>query len=210
MSDLRVIFLGQSGFRLTKGGSSIIIDPMDERSGDVEGELVYCTHQHFDHVGGVPAFMERNPEASLVGNEEVTRKFEEYSERTVTVEDGDSYSRDCWSLEFVEGRHGLFSTLNLGVIVRSGDFSFGHCGDTITFEGFYKAHIQMLAIPIFGIVTTSPGSAISELEKFDRPLPKIVPMHWVIRNPESFCRKFSKQFPEASCIVPEKGEMVPI
>ena len=67
-SDLKVRFLGQSGFQLTKGRSTILIDPADRRSGDVDGDLVYCTHGHPDHTGGIPTFMERNPEATLLAN----------------------------------------------------------------------------------------------------------------------------------------------
>jgi L-ascorbate metabolism protein UlaG (beta-lactamase superfamily) len=45
--------MGQSGFQLSKGNSTILIDPFDKKSGDVNGEVVYCTHKHLDHVGGI-------------------------------------------------------------------------------------------------------------------------------------------------------------
>ena len=40
VSDLKVRFLGQSGFQLTKGNSTILIDPADKKAGDIEGDLV--------------------------------------------------------------------------------------------------------------------------------------------------------------------------
>ena len=76
MSDLQVKFLGMSGFQLTKGGSSILIDPPNRKAGDVDGELIYCTHRHSDHTGGISSFMERNSDAILLTNEQVAKKIQ--------------------------------------------------------------------------------------------------------------------------------------
>ncbi len=210
MSDLNVRYVGQSGFQLTKGESTILIDPADKKAGDIEGDLVYCTHRHYDHTGGIPCFMERNPEAILLTNEQVSKQFRQFADRTVLAYDGETYHHGPWEFLFRESKHGLINDLNLGVIIRYGDDSFGHCGDTITFEGFSSSKLDTLAIPISGIVTASPSRAISELRKFKQPLPTIVVIHWVIRNPLSFCKMLSKEFPNVRCIVPEKGELLPI
>ncbi len=210
MSNLKVRYIGQSGFQLIKGDSTILIDPADKKAGDIEGDLVYCTHRHYDHTGGIPSFMERNPEAILLTNEQVSKKFSQFADRTVLAQDGESYHHGLWEFQFIESKHGLINDLNLGIIVRNGDDSFGHCGDTVSFEGFSSSQLDILAVPISGIVTASPSGAISELRKFEQPLPTIVVMHWVIRNPISFCKRLSKEFPDARCIVPEKGELLPI
>jgi L-ascorbate metabolism protein UlaG (beta-lactamase superfamily) len=211
VSGLKVRYIGQSGFQLTKGDSTILIDPADKKAGDIEGDLVYCTHRHYDHTGGIPSFMERNPEAVLLTNEQVSKQFRQFADRTVIAQDGESYHNGPWEFLFIESKHGLIKNeLNLGVIVRNGDDSFGHCGDTVTFEGFSSTQLDTLAIPIVGILTASPSGAISELRKFEQPLPTIVVMHWVFRNPNSFCKRLSKEFPDARCIVPEKGELLPL
>lgn len=177
MSDLKVRYIGQSGFQLTKGNSTILIDPADKKAGDIEGDLIYCTHRHGDHTGGIPYFMERNPEAILLTNEQVNQPFGQFADRTILARDGESYHHGSWEFLFIESKHGLINDLNLGVIVRNGDDSFGHCGDTITFEGFSSSRIDTIAIPITGILTASPSGAISELRKFEQPLPTIVVMH---------------------------------
>ena len=211
VSTLKVRFLGQSGFHLTVNGSGLLIDPGDKSSGDVEGELVYCTHEHMDHTGGIATFMERNPEAILVANHQVAEMFKQYSNRTIIVENGGLYSHGPWDLRFIKGEHGVFKgCINLGVIIRTSDYSFGHCGDTVTFKGFYNADLKALAIPIAGVMTASPSRALTEIEKFDKPLPAIIPMHWVIRNPQTFCRKLTKKMPGTRCIIPKKGEIVPL
>ena len=208
MSDLQVKYHGQSGFQLTKDNSSILIDPANKKAGNIPGDLVYCTHGHPDHTGGIPSFMKRNPNAILLTNEQVSKQFRQYADRTVIAIDGESYRHESWEFLFIESKHGLLKDLNLGVVIRNGDNSFGHCGDTITFEGFSSKKVDALAIPITGILTASPSGAISELKKFMLPLPTIVVMHWVFRNPVSFCRRLSKEFPGVRCIVPEKGELL--
>jgi L-ascorbate metabolism protein UlaG (beta-lactamase superfamily) len=205
MSELHVRFLGQSGFQLTKGRSTIVIDPPTKKAGNINGELVYCTHGHIDHTGGVKNFLERNPNAIFLTNEQVATQFKQFSDRTVIAHNGGLYMHGEWKFTFIEGKHGLFNTTNLGVVVSNGDDSFGHCGDTVTFEGFYSTRLDTLAIPITGIVTTSPLEAISELQKFDQPLPTILVMHWVLRNPDRFCRRLTREIPGTRCIVPTKG-----
>ena len=157
MSDLKVRYIGQSGFQLTKGNSTILIDPADKKAGNIEGDLVYCTHRHYNHTGGIPIFMERNPEAILLTNEQVSKQFRQFEDRIVIAQDGESYHHSSWEFLFIESKHGLINELNLGVIVRNGDDSFGHCGDTITFKGFSSSQLDSIAIPIAGIVTASPS-----------------------------------------------------
>ena len=94
------------------------------------------------------------------------------------------------------------------MIVSNGGDSFGHLGDTVTYEGFYHEKLDTLAVPITGGVTTSPGRAIEELKKFD-VIPRIVVMHWAFRNPKRFCRRLGEDIPGSTCIVPKKGELLP-
>ncbi len=207
---MEITFLGQSGFKLSKEGSSIIIDPTDKQSGNTTGDLVYCTHDHTDHIGGVSTFMDLNPDALLVANREVANHFKKYSERTVIIEDGGSYQSGNWDLRFIQLKHGIINSVNIGVIVSNGEDSFGHLGDTVTYEGFYHEQMDTLAIPITGGVTTSPSKALNELAKFDKPLPNIVLMHWVFRNPKNFCKRFKTVFPDSRCIVPKRGQPLQI
>lgn len=201
-----VRFLGWSGFLVTKDGSGILIDPYDKQSGEVDGDVVYCTHNHPDHVGGIATFMDRNPEAVLVANQQVTDRYSQYSDRTVVAEDGASHRHGEWDFKFIEAKHGFLNPLNLGVVIRNGGVSFGHCGDAADFSGFASTQLDILAVPIVGMFTASPARALSELKRFEQPLPVIVVMHWVFRDPHGFSERLSAMFPGARCIVPVKGE----
>jgi L-ascorbate metabolism protein UlaG (beta-lactamase superfamily) len=199
-------FLGQAGFHIKLGTKGLLIDPSNKKSGEVDGNVVYCTHKHFDHTRGVGNFLERNPEAVLVGNRQVIDSLGAWIERAVEAELGRPISFDDFTLEFVECRHGFFRGIAVyGVIVRADGFSFGHCGDSVTLDGFVDKELDVLALPISGLVATSPKSAIEQLSRFEDPLPAIVPMHWLFRRPQSFCRRFQKEFPSGHCIVPEEG-----
>jgi L-ascorbate metabolism protein UlaG (beta-lactamase superfamily) len=210
MSELEVRFMGQSGFLLSKGGSSILIDPTDRRSGEVDGDIVYCTHNHPDHVSGIATFMDRNPDAVLVANYQVIDRYRQYPDRTVVAEDGASHLQGEWEFSFIEAKHGFLNPLNLGVVIRNGGDSFGHCGDAVDFSGFASTQLDTLAIPITGMFTASPTRALSELKRFEQPLPVIVVMHWVFRDPHGFSERLSSMFPGARCIVPVKGEPLPL
>jgi L-ascorbate metabolism protein UlaG (beta-lactamase superfamily) len=203
-------FLGQSGFHLQFGTKGLLIDPSDKKSGDIDGDVIYCTHKHFDHTRGVGPFLERNPEAVLVSNGQVIGALDKWRERAVEAKLGEQLSFDDFTLEFVEGQHGFFRGIIVyGVIVRSGDFSFGHLGDSVTLDGFHDKELDLLALPISGIVATSPKSAVEQLDKFSRPLPTIIPMHWLFRKPKSFCNLLQKKLPDGKCVIPEEGALIP-
>ena len=95
---------------------------------------------------------------------------------------------------------------NTGVVINEGDFSFGHPGDAVNLEGFYHYDLDLLAVPIGGAFTASPNRIIDEITHFKKYPKRLVPMHWLVRSPKSFCKKIVERFPEIECIVPAKGE----
>ena len=203
----RITYLGQSGFYIETPESKLLIDPSNKRSGDLEGDIVYCTHNHFDHIGGVKTFLNRNSNAILIGNEQVTNKFSRFAEQVKTVSDGESFKHKSFSFSFTKLEHGLFKgTYNLAVEVHIEDFTFAHCGDAVSFTGFPTTTIDILAIPIGGAFAANPKKALDMILNLPAPLPTIVPMHWLLRSPDGFCKTLHNARPDASFIVPTNGE----
>lgn len=203
----RITYLGQSGFYIETLESKLLIDPSNKRSGDFEGDIVYCTHKHFDHTGGVKTFLNRNPNAILVGNEQVSGKFSRFAEQVKIVSDGESYEHKSCSFSFTKLEHGVLKgTYNLAVEIHIGGFTFAHCGDAVSFDGFPTSPVDVLAIPIGGAFAASPRKALDMIQKLPDPLPTIVPMHWLLRSPEGFCKKLHNARPHVNCIVPSTGE----
>jgi len=205
----RITYLGQSGFYIETADSKLLVDPRNKKSGDLEGDLVYCTHKHFDHTGGVKTFLERNPNAILVGNEQVTGNFTQFGDRVNTVRDGEPFEFESHSFSFTRLKHGVFKGIyNLAVEIDTSGFTFAHCGDAVSFDDFPTSSVDMLAIPISGAFTASPKKALEMILNLPKPLPTIVPMHWLMRKPESFCRKLREIHTDANCIVPLDGELL--
>ncbi len=209
MEKPSITFLGHSCFLLQYQGSTLLIDPQNKSMGQQPGDIVYCTHRHFDHTGGVNAFLEENAEAILIGNPQVAEKFAHWEDRVTTVNHWDVMVHKPWAFEFLQTPHGLFKgTMNLGVIVRTLNFAFGHMGDAVRFNGFAQTKHDILAVPIAGGFTASPKRAVEELKHFEVPLPTVVPMHWLLRSPKGFCKRLTTEVPEARCIIPQKGQLL--
>ena len=80
--------------------------------------------------------------------------------------------------------------------------------DAKEYKMFAKEEIDVLGVPIIGIFTSSPSKAIKELKKFIKKPKAIIVMHWGWRNPKKFCKKFTKEFPDIKCVVPENGQEI--
>jgi L-ascorbate metabolism protein UlaG (beta-lactamase superfamily) len=206
---MEITYLGQSGFALTSNGSLLLIDPSRREDGELAGSVLYCTHNHSDHTGGVGQFLRRNPQATMLCNSQVSSRFPEFKSQTEIIEPNTTSSQGPWELEFLQGEHGLRKGVtNLGVLVSDGQLVFGHPGDTVTLQPYYEKQIDILAVPIGGIFTASPTKILQELTRFKTYPKAVIPMHWLVRNPEKFCRRLSERFPEIECRVPVKGEVV--
>ena len=205
-----ITYLGQSCFLLEFESLRILIDPGNKANGKIKGDVVYATHRHVDHTAGIDEFLELNGVSTiLIGNEQVTKSYKKWGDRVKTIKEGELFSIGDLTLEFIAAKHGLFrGEKNLGLIITSQDFKFGHLGDGVSFEGFVDKKVDILAIPISGIVTASPKRAIQEITKFEHLPSVIVPMHWLFRSPKGFCKNLSKIHPQVKCIIPRKGEIL--
>ncbi|MFW9786510.1 MAG: MBL fold metallo-hydrolase [Candidatus Thorarchaeota archaeon] len=208
MTELpRITFLGQSCFFIEAADTRILLDPQNKQVGEMDGDIVYCTHSHFDHTRGAKPFLSRNSEAILLGNEQVTSGFLEFGERVKTVTEGETFDFKSSAFTFKRLRHGFFKGVhNLAVEVRIGGFVFAHCGDAVSFDGFPTTQVDVLAIPISGGFAAGPKTALEMIKNLVDPLPTVVPMHWLMRNPKSFCKNLRNIRPEVNCVVPSDGE----
>ncbi len=207
MGMLEIKYHGQSCFTLQTEDSRIIIDPGKKKLGNIKGDIVFVTHKHADHTAGVKRFLRRNTDSVLICNNQVADEFKTFDDSIILATPGEEINHGEWRFKFIKGTHGLFRNIeNTGVIIEASSLCFGHAGDSVEFQNFSQEKIDIFAIPISGIVTASPKRALKELGSFKQPLPIIVPIHWLIRNPSKFCTKLTNYFPKSQCIVPKVGE----
>ena len=210
MPSTTITFLGHSCFLLEYDGSKLLIDPGKKHHSEIDGDIVYSTHYHYDHTSGIEKFLKKNtPNSVLIANEQVTQKYSKFEDQIMTINDGETIKRGIWEFSFISGRHGFFRGVNnIGIVVRTPSLTFGHLGDSVNFSGFSQVDVDILAVPIGSMFAASPKGAIKELQEFKKPLPIIIPMHWLWRSPRGFCKKFKKAFPDARCIIPQDGEKI--
>ena len=123
MADTRVTWLGQAGFRLDLGDSSLVVDPwvsphenrlvpapsLDLAADGVTALLI--THEHFDHLdlGFLPTFLERSPTATVVVPQALVGLVEDVvpKSQTVTVNPQDVVEAGGIEVEVVPAIHGV-------------------------------------------------------------------------------------------------------
>jgi L-ascorbate metabolism protein UlaG (beta-lactamase superfamily) len=139
-----------SCMRLTKGGSSVVIDPgaYTMPLSDLEGVVaIVITHEHADHwtAEQLTRLLDRNPEARILGPAGVAAAADGFTVEVVS--NGDKVEIEPFTLEFFGEKHALIHESiplvdNVGVLV-DGDFYYG--GDSYTVPG---VPVTTLAAPI--------------------------------------------------------------
>ncbi|MFX1282592.1 MAG: MBL fold metallo-hydrolase [Promethearchaeota archaeon] len=206
-SEVTITYLGQSGFLLQDGNTNLVLDPGKKIDPSIPIDIIYATHDHFDHVNGIKPILKTNPGAILIGNNQVIKKFKHLTDNLQIAESEKNIKVKSWHLSFFKFRHGIFSNvMNLGLIVENLEFKFGPVGDAVEFKAFYQKNLDILALPISGFFAASPTRVFRELKEFNSIPKTIIPMHWLFRRPRKFCKKLMKKFPDIRCIIPEKGE----
>lgn len=206
-----ITYLGQSGFLLQDENTNLVLDPGKKTDPSIPIDIIYATHDHFDHVNGIEPILKKNPGAILIGNSQVIKKFKHLTDNLQIAESEKNIELKSWRLSFFKFRHGIFSNVkNLGVIVENIGFKFGHVGDAVEFKAFYQKNLDLLALPISGIFAASPTRVVRELNEFNTIPKTIIPIHWLFRRPKKFCKNLIEKFPNTRCIIPEKGKKIKI
>lgn len=214
--DLGVTFIGHSGFFLQLGGNNIVIDPNFARWLFILKRLrrpgmhiqhlppidyILVTHAHFDHLhrpslrriarrtrrlaGKVPAIIVPRHLHDLVADLGFTDIIEldwwqEFTAGGLTVT---HVPARHWGARVIRDTHRGFG----GYVLRSGEHSVYHAGDTAYFDGFReigeRLRPELALLPIgayhpesFRAVHTSPEDAMQAF--LDLGSRWMVPMHY--------------------------------
>jgi len=152
-------------FTVEKDHQMLVVDPGSFStdylpSNNVVGIVI--THEHADHYDPeqVAAIIDKNPEAVIIGHEDVVSKVEAF--KTQAVAAGDKLKLGLFDLEFFGGTHAVIHRsipviANLGVMIN--DLLY-YPGDSFTLPG---RAVDTLAIPA-GAPWLKIGDAMDFLE----------------------------------------------
>ena len=189
-------WLGHASFRLdTDGGKRIYVDPFpdgptfpDDEKDPERADVIYVTHGHGDHVGGVAAFQQKTG-AKVLGMVELCGWLGQNGvpeDALVAFNKGGTVEIDGIRFTMTNAFHsssapdGTYTGEPTGVVMRFEDRSIYFAGDTCVFGDMaliarlYEPQVAVL--PIGDWFTMGPEEASVALELLGNP--RCVPAHF--------------------------------
>lgn len=137
-------------FTVEKDDQILVVDPGGFTTDFIAPENVVgvvITHEHPDHFDyeQIVAIMDKNPDAIIVGHEDIMKQIEVFTTRNVTA--GDTITISPFKLEFFGGQHAVIHpsyplVANLGVLIEE---LLYYPGDSFTLP---NKPVDTLALPV--------------------------------------------------------------
>ncbi|MFC1801199.1 MBL fold metallo-hydrolase [Nanoarchaeota archaeon] len=186
---MKITKFAQSCFLIETKGKKILIDPGKfcyngfKPEDWKEIDILLLTHRHKDHClpEAVKTISENN-NVEILCNSEVAEILEGIE--TTVMKEGEKKDLDGVEIEMTKAVHGFLSIMkeknnfpkeNSGFIIRDGEKSVYHCGDTLNFENDFKVDVVLVPICGHGVVMEALV-AIEFSEDVGAKL--VIPMHY--------------------------------
>jgi L-ascorbate metabolism protein UlaG (beta-lactamase superfamily) len=165
---LKLRYLSHSCFEL-KNAKTVLIDPFfsgNKHAPKYEGtpDLVLITHEHFDHSEAT------NFDCLVLAPS--TCKFK----RMITVNIGDTFDFDDFSIKVVKASLHGDSKYSSGYLIDCKGKKIYHAGDTFLDSIEKIAKVDVFMVPIGGTYTMNIDEAVEALKKIEPEL--AIPMHY--------------------------------
>jgi L-ascorbate metabolism protein UlaG (beta-lactamase superfamily) len=160
---MKIIKFEHACFVVEEGDKSLVVDP-GAYTTDMEVPAsvvaIVVTHEHADHMNKdlIKAITDKNPDAVIVGHQDVTSKLTEFKTQAVVPNEGIKIGN--FELEFYGGQHASIASdmpgiANLGVMINERIY---YPGDSFTVP---DRPVEILALPV-----AAPWLKISETMEF--------------------------------------------
>jgi len=180
--QLSIDWLGHAAFRVkTFSGRVIYLDPYQIKDGEEKADIIISTHSHPDHFDSRSIKKLMKEDTVVLGPESIASNLKQFKGQPIKL--GDTFDYKDLSIELIPSynikkpNHPKSSGW-AGIIVRSGDKSVYHAGDTERIpemKELAKKNITVALIPCGGTYTMDFDEATDSAVDIQ---PKIaVPMH---------------------------------
>lgn len=190
--DIRIKYLGHSGFVITKGKYNIVIDPFltnapmaRRKPGDVKADDILLTHGHHDHLGDAIEIAQNN-KAKITAVFELAQYCATFGVETLGVPIGVEQLYDWGTAHFRPAIHSglLPNGASFGpaasILLDFGYLKIYHLGDTALHADFKTVnevyHPDIALIPIGGRVNMDINEAITGAQWLG--VKTVIPIHY--------------------------------
>lgn len=210
MLAILIRWLGHASFQVKSNGKNIYIDPYEGTYAE-KADLVLVTHSHFDHCDPSKIEKVRKDDTLIMAPSDCTSKIKgkikslKPGEKT-TVGDITVEAVHAYNYKRFRSPGNPFHPKGLGVgyIIRIGDKTIYHAGDTDFIPEMKELrNINLALLPTGGTYTMDNHEAAEAALAMNPQI--VIPMHRWTTNPEEF-RKEVESRSAIKVVVPGLGE----
>ncbi len=190
--------LVHSAFRVRGNGVTVYIDPFQIPGSPRDGDVVICTHDHFDHCSPQDVVKVASPDAVIVASKNCRDKVSPLGFKAYFLSPGEKVSVKGVEVEAVPAynvgkRFHPRGYGGIGVLLRIGGVTIYHAGDTdyIPEMEQLRGRVDVALLPVSGVYVMSPEEAARAAEVIQ---PRVaVPMHYgAIVGDRGHAERFAK------------------
>jgi len=187
-----------SAFRIRGGGVTIYIDPFQVPGAPRDGDIVVCTHDHFDHCSPDDVLKVAAPGAVVVASRNCRSKVAGLGLEAILLSPGEKAEVKGVEIEAVPAynvgkRFHPRGYGGIGVLLRVGGVTIYHAGDTdyIPEMESLRGRVDVALLPVSGVYVMGPEEAARAALAI---MPRVaVPMHYgAIVGDRSHAERFAK------------------
>ncbi len=176
----RITFYGHSCILVDTGSLRIIVDPFISPNpkatqinvNEINGDLIFLTHAHQDHIADVELIAGNNPSCTVITNYELANYFTSKSLTTVGMNHGGIWSTEDLRARFVPAMHssslpdGTYGGNPGGWVFHLTDGKIIYCaGDTCLTQDMkliplLDGPVDVAILPIGGLFTMHAAEAV--------------------------------------------------
>lgn len=172
-----------AGFRLSGGGATVYIDPFKVPRSPIDGDVVICTHDHFDHCSPEDVKKVAKKSAAIVASVNCEGKIKRLGFEYKLLRPGEAVSIRGVEVKAVPAynvgkQYHTRDYQGIGVVVKLAGVTVYHAGDTdfVPEMERLKGVVDVALLPVSGVYVMDVSEAVKAALAI---APKVaIPMHY--------------------------------